>query len=1835
MKNKNTLKNNARVGIINRGEAALRFIRAVKEYNSLHGTKIKTVAFYIEAEEGTPFVKMADEVLLLSDLTRYPGKQKSPYLDHELMIEGLEYKNCDAIWVGWGFVSEDAIFAKKIEKKGIAFMGPSSKAMSMLGDKIEAKDLAEKADVPILPWSRRAVKDVNDAKKISKEIGYPVIVKAANAGGGRGIRFVRTPGELASQFTSAQEETVRITGNDIVFIEALVEKGRHLEVQVLADAHGNVNTFGVRDCSVQRKNQKIIEETPPAGLPKNILKNMEEGARRLIQAAEYTGAGTVEYLYDLNRKEYYFMEVNTRLQVEHPITETLYGVDLVKGQIDVARGIKVDLSDRAPFGAVVEVRLNAEDPERDFSPAPGDVILFKPPAGPGIRVDSGIEQGSTIPGDFDSMIAKIIAHAPTRKEALARLEQALHAMRISIHNGTTNRAFLLELLNNPDIKKGGVHTGFVEELLKVRIKEHKEEKTRIALLAGAIEHYFSQFQTEYLNFEEQLNRIGRPRNLAGAKGYEINMSTGGNAYKFQVRDMGDDIFHIQIDENKIVCKYRKDSQESLLILGDKRYNILMTERADMWQCEVDGYPVMLESDSGGYVKSPSPAIVLSVNTEVGKKVKKGDILVVLEAMKMEMLVESPGEGTVNEVCISRGTQITAGQDLVLLDLKESDKEDTSKKAKTVPFILPEPSKEETWKTLLRELNALFLGFDHGGSGCQPYTNLLEFAEANPEYSEKLLPKILRILDSYTAVEQLFAPKEVTANSFARPVSYQELLIHYFLRESDPGKGLPEKFLNDLAQTTGFYYKDDVDQKTRNRALYHIYQSHGRLKSKQEIMKQILFSMEEFSVSWKDHPEMSGILGRIVKLALKDDISTADAALYARYRTVDADTVADIRKRQTKAIDRLLKKMTKADKDDTDKSDFMNVIVNSAGEIMDRLSEMARDKDKARRELGLEALSRRLNRDREFIAGKVVGSGTLRGYYCECRQADLDKKYQTLTTVINEKNLSDDLVTRLSDLVKAEGDLQITCIIRSDKERDVEYLDKIPWKKDKCVNEFTLGWFAPEKPRYYRTWTRNEKGWEEYHLARGFSPLEFRELRVIRLQNFDSEILYKSPTVALLESTAKGNPKEKRLFALASFSDPKPVLNKDNSIERMILFENTFMEAVFAMRAVQAKYRFRLQWNRIIMHNRAMQDMNLTQLSDYGQKILPQTHDLGLEKIVIYTRRERGPKKTVQELELIVSNISPDKFTMDGRKPKTEPLKLYDDYTSKIVRARQQNTVYPYEFIKMITYAGFPLYEGFPRGEFEEYDVKINPNGKQRPVSVKGRPYGLNSCNLVYGIIRHSYPGQKTVLERVIILSDPTKDLGSLAEQECRRVIAALDLAEKKKIPVEWLPISSGAKIDMKTGTENLDWTASALQRIIHFTQKGGEINVIIPGVNVGAQSYWNAEATMLMHTKGLLIMTADATMLLTGKRALDFSGSVSGETNLDIGGAEKIMAPNGQTQVRANTLADAYQLLLEHYSFTYKAAGESWPPKTETSDTKNRDITNEPYDDFLDQGFKTIGDIFSLEKNPERKKPFDIRQVMKSVIDRDTGYFERWQRMKDADTSIVWETRIGGNAVGMIGIESRPLPRFGAIPHDGPEIWTGGTLFPGSSKKIARGINAFSGRMPLVILANLSGFDGSPESLRKLQLEYGAEIGRAIVNFKGPIAFLVIARYHGGAYVVFSKSLNPNLRVAALEGSFASVLGGAPAAAVIFPKEVKRETYLDPRLTKCMNSLNKGRCSQKEYDELFREIYNEKQTAMGQKFDQVHSVERAKKVGSIDDIVKPADIRPYLIRTIEKGMRKT
>jgi acetyl-CoA carboxylase carboxyltransferase component len=396
---------------------------------------------------------------------------------------------------------------------------------------------------------------------------------------------------------------------------------------------------------------------------------------------------------------------------------------------------------------------------------------------------------------------------------------------------------------------------------------------------------------------------------------------------------------------------------------------------------------------------------------------------------------------------------------------------------------------------------------------------------------------------------------------------------------------------------------------------------------------------------------------------------------------------------------------------------------------------------------------------------------------------------------------------------------------------------------------------------------------------------------------------------------------------------------------------------------------------------------------------------------------------------------------------------------------------------------------------------------------------------------------------------------------------------------------------------------------------------------------------MLMHTRGILVMTPKAAMVLTGKRALDYSGGISAEDNQGIGGYDRIMGINGQAQYWARDIDEACHILFRHYEHTYVVPGERFPRPAATADPIERDVQVYQHGENAEGGFSRVGEIFSDEANPGRKKSFDIRKVMMAVIDQDHVPLERWAGMRAAEIAVVWDAHLGGYPVCLIGIESKPVPRLGFVPADGPDQWCAGTLFPQSSKKVARAINAASNNRPVVLLANLSGFDGSPESMRRLQLEYGAEIGRAVVNFKGPIVFCVISRYHGGAYVVFSRTLNENLEVAALEGTYASVIGGAPAAAVVFATEVEARARKDERLQALSQAMAKADGAEKgrlraQWDELFKVVHSEKLGEMAAEFDRVHSVQRALEVGALHRIIPPATLRAYLIQAVERGIAK-
>jgi acetyl-CoA carboxylase carboxyltransferase component len=794
------------------------------------------------------------------------------------------------------------------------------------------------------------------------------------------------------------------------------------------------------------------------------------------------------------------------------------------------------------------------------------------------------------------------------------------------------------------------------------------------------------------------------------------------------------------------------------------------------------------------------------------------------------------------------------------------------------------------------------------------------------------------------------------------------------------------------------------------------------------------------------------------------------------------------------------------------------------------------------------------------------------------------------------------------------------------DRLAELLQQLPFAHDvRRVAVAVAG--GIDRPVGYFTFRPHEGRLVEDRLVRGVHPMVGRRLNLWRLTEFDVTRLEAPEDVLLYECVARDNPDDRRLVALAQVRQVVVVRDEHGQVSGLPHVERAIancLEAIRRVRTSRGPGGSRLDMNHVWVQIWPTIEADLGQLTALRSTIAPLTVGAGIEEVLVQANVATTPGQKPSPIAGRFYYQPGAGVEASVGAPPAEPLAPLDDYASKVVRARRRGLVYPYELQSMIAGQG---------GTVVEHD--LDDTGALVPVD---RPFGLNKAGIIVALVTSPTERHPQGVTRVVLSGDPLRSLGSVAEAECARIIAAVDLAEQLHVPVEWYSLSAGARISMDSGTENMDWVARALKRIIEFTQGGGEINIVVAGINVGAQPYWNAEATMLMHTKGILVMTPDSAMVLTGKQSLDFSGGVSAEDNFGIGGYDRVMGPNGQAQYWAKDLAGAREILMRHYEHAYVAPGESGPRRAPTTDPIERDVTVYPHD-LPESGFTTVGDIFSPATNPDRKKPFDIRTVMRAVSDQDHEPLERWAGMADAETAVVQDAHLGGIPVTLIGIESKPVPRRGFPPTDGPDTYTAGTLFPRSSKKVARAINAASGNRPVVVLANLSGFDGSPESMRALQLEYGAEIGRAIVNFDGPIVFTVVSRYHGGAFVVFSKTLNPRMTVLAVEGSFASVLGGAPAAAVVFSRDVDARTAADPRVAgleerlEAASGVERARLAT-ELAETRSTVRAEKLGQVASEFDGVHSIQRAVTVGSVDAVVAPHEIRPRIIAAVEEGLAR-
>jgi len=1825
-----------RLAIVNRGEAAMRCVRAVKALRALEGSNLRAIALFTDADRDAPFVRQADASYRLPS----PRGEVAAYLDHDLLLATLSAANADAVWPGWGFVAEDPVFADRLDAAGIRFLGPSGAAMRLLGDKIAAKQLAERVGVPVSPWTGDAVEDEAVATLHAERIGYPLVVKAAAGGGGRGIRVVERPSELADAFRSAGSEARSAFGDGRLFLERKIVGGRHVEVQIARDAHGHAIALGCRDCSVQRRHQKVIEEAPPPGLAPQLRAQLVAAATRLADGVGYVGVGTVEYL--VAGESFFFLEVNPRLQVEHGVTETLTGVDLVQLQIRIAREESIAGVVVAERGAAIEARVCAEDPAAGFLPTPGRVARFDPALGPRVRVDTGVVAGNVVPAAFDSLIAKVIASGDTRDEARARLVSALRDFDLVIEGGATNKGWLIDLLETPALRTGGVDTGWLDRASAAGTVAGSAYALE-SLLAAAIIAYQRRRRDARRNFFADPSNAS-PGRVPPSLGQEIELSHVGTRYALEVFALGGWRYRVRLDEREVLVTLREgDAHVALLTLGDhtlgdRTLRVLHDETELGARVEVEGHAHTFGWQTIGEVHAVTPAMVAALHVAPGDTVVAGQALGLLEAMKMEIGFAAPVAGVVTDVRVRPGQSVVAGDVLLVID-PSSEARDQAPPATRLALpsdaasCADEPASALS-EMLRLEIRGVLLGYDADPARVAQLLRRLDVASATADDAPAAsLAELAAEVVLFADVEQPFERTlRLAAGGRAEPSSYARLRV-YLRRVRAAGAGLDEDFLALLRRALAHYGVADLTHDDAlERALLRLFAAQQSRATRRRLLR--------------------GLLDALVKAARAGVVLGGDAALetalarIAAMRDVVGDELADAAietatvlfvepkvARQLDAANAALEETLRSVEAGAEHlaSAALRDLAEAPRAAFERVVALLAADDPRRRTLALAAcLHRHLPPGIAAVdaatapSGRVTvvarlddGSSVLA---CASDPAEIAQAAAELSVVAREA--ATPRPTALAIVVlgapghDAGGD--DPCVAALDAS-DVRALP------------LTVTWIVRGGPDLHWTFVPDpETGYRRDASLHDVHPATAARIGLDRLCDFALERLAAPDDVYCFHGTSRSMPEDERVFVLAEVRARATSRGGDLD-EQRAAFERTFQETARTLRSALALRdpQRRLQWNRISVALRPAVAIDTPTLNAITAGLAPATHRLGIERVLVRLGLldAEHPDAPPSDVELVVTNVTGRHLDVAARTPRRSPVVPATRYDRKVVEAKRRHLVYPYEILRLL--AGGDGAE-LPRSTFEEYD--LDPaSAVPHAILVSGRAPGENRCAIVLGVIRTPTEKVPEGMRRVLVLSDPTVGMGSLAAPECDRICAAIDLAEDLGVPVEWVPISSGARIAMDSGTENLDATARVVKRIVTFTARGGVINVIVYGTNVGAQSYWNALATMLMHTRGALIMTGQAAMVLTGRKALEASGSVAAEDEVGIGGFEHVMGPNGEAHYYASDLVDAYRTLYEHYRFAYVVPGERAPRPAASADPLDRMPTASPYDESTD--FATVGDIFDDATNPGRKRPFAMRPVLRALIDQDgrrPGFLERWGAWVGAETAIVWDAHLGGTPVCLIGIESQSVPRDGYRPLDGPGTWTGGTLFPQSSKKIARALNAASGVRPVVMLANLSGFDGSPESMRKLQLEYGAEIARAVVGFDGPLLFLVVSRYHGGAYVVFSKALNDGLHAAALEGSYASVIGGGAAASVVFAREVRLRALRAPEVEAAQRALRAApsRATQDAYDRALEAALLANRAELASEFDAVHSVARARDVGSLDAIVAPSTMRSYLIQRL-------
>jgi 3-methylcrotonyl-CoA carboxylase alpha subunit len=664
--------------IANRGEIACRVIRTARRMG------LRTVAVYSEADRGALHVRLADEAACIG-----PAAARESYLDGARILAVARDLGCQSIHPGYGFLSENADFARACAAAGVVFIGPPARAIDRMGSKSEARRLMAAAGVPVLPGYDDDDQSDAELSAATHRLGFPLLIKPTAGGGGKGMRIVRAAAEFAEALAGARREAMKSFGDERVLLERFVEKGRHVEIQVFADAHGNAVHLHERDCSLQRRHQKVIEEAPAPGLSDATREAMGSAAVAAAQAVGYLGAGTVEFLYD--GREFYFLEMNTRLQVEHPVTEQITGLDLVEWQLRVAAGEPLPLAQAAipRRGHAVEARLYAEDPERGFLPSTGRLARLRfPPAAPDVRIDAGVEEGDEVTVHYDPMIAKLIVWAPDRITAIEKLRRALEA---TVVDGVrTNARFLWQILGAPAVRAGDVSTRLLESdptlapaitaqeisdawliAAAARLHDLPGDEKGHAHLASSPWEAASGFRVNgppSVRVALRLETAGAPAAVADSQPHQhwlsfvrseagVNVMLAGRSHRLALHRAEDGMLAGHIDGRAVEARLETDHDRLVVRRNCVRFEFV----------EDTGAEHRVSAEHEGHFRAPMPGHVLEVRVEAGQRIEQGAVLLVLEAMKMEHSLTAPWPATVVEVKAQKGQRVEEGTDLVRLE----------------------------------------------------------------------------------------------------------------------------------------------------------------------------------------------------------------------------------------------------------------------------------------------------------------------------------------------------------------------------------------------------------------------------------------------------------------------------------------------------------------------------------------------------------------------------------------------------------------------------------------------------------------------------------------------------------------------------------------------------------------------------------------------------------------------------------------------------------------------------------------------------------------------------------------------------------------------------------------------------------------------------------------------------------------------------------------------------------------------------------------------------------------------------------------------------------------